>query len=40
MHLLVQVLGQHVHLPLIATALALVPELQLGNDLEEGDKNC
>ncbi len=32
-HLLVQVLGQHVHLVLIAARLALVPQLQLRNHL-------
>lgn len=33
--LLIQVLGQHVHLLLVAAACALVPQLQLSNDLQE-----
>ncbi len=33
-NLLVQVLGQDVHLVLVATCLALIPQLQLGNDLK------
>ena len=32
-NLLIQVLRQHIHLVLIATRLALIPQLQLGNDL-------
>jgi len=32
-NLLVQVLGQHIHLVLVATCLALIPQLQLSNDL-------
>lgn len=38
-HLLVQVLGQDVHLLLVAPGLALVPQLQLGDDLrgQKGD---
>ena len=34
-HLLVQVLGQHVDLPLVAAGVALVPEFQLGYHLQE-----
>ena len=34
-HLLVQVLGQHVDLLLVAAGAALVPELKLGNHLQE-----
>ena len=34
-NLLVQVLGQHVHLPLVLAALALIPELQLGDHLHQ-----
>jgi hypothetical protein len=35
-HLFVQVLGEHVNLLLVLTRVALVPELQLGNHLQEG----
>ena len=34
-HLLIKVLGQHVHLVLVAPGVLLVPQLQLGNDLQQ-----
>lgn len=38
--LLVQVLGQDVHLLLVLAGRALVPQLQLGNDLGARDEAC
>ena len=37
-HLLIEVLGQHIHLVLVAAALPLVPELQLRNHLQAASK--
>lgn len=38
-NLLIQMLGQYVHLVLVAARLALIPQLQLGNDLHPFIKN-
>ena len=39
-NLLIQVLGQHIHLVLVPARLALVPQLQLGNHLYNKCSHC
>ena len=38
-HLLIQVLGQHIHLLLVLATLSLIPQLELGNHLRHQNKD-